>query len=139
MVALACALAAAKGPARHQSATVEWPGQTPPAPSATGTGRANPTGEAGVELWYTPLLLSSHEAVSLDVSWPCELRATQQRLLFGSAVPQDGLYSAKLNLSATQLTIDVGEEPLVNVPWPPATRLRTGTVYDARQRLGTPV
>lgn len=114
LLALVSALGAALGPARHQWAHVRWPSAPAPAAPARTT-----------ELFFSPLLVSSHEPAALDVFWPCALRAQRDQLLFATAVAQDGVWSLQIRLSPTQLAIDVGTEQLVRAAWPPPSCERT--------------
>jgi hypothetical protein len=58
VVAAACALGGALGPAEHIATTYSWPGSSVPERTPTTT-------------WYTPLLLMRHQPEALTASLPC--------------------------------------------------------------------
>jgi hypothetical protein len=123
-ITLACSAAAllsvviaARGPARREQAQVSWP--------ATDTSAEPLALDRDGELWYTPLLVSSHSAESLVVSIPCAPAASTGPVLVFATVrrPEEAPGLAMTMRDAT-LEIKTGANLLTAAPWPEARDCR---------------
>ena len=109
--ALLCVVFAARGPARREQAQVSWP--------TTDRSHERLTVDRVDELWYTPLLVSSHSAESLVVTIPCAFTAAANPVrVFATARRPDEVFGLEMTLRDATLEITVGTDQLAAAPWP---------------------
>ena len=119
--ALLSVIIAANGPAQREQAEVSWPAADAPADLLRV--------DRDDDLWFTPLLVSSHSAESLLVSIPCAVTASAGPVLVFATVrrPEEAPGLAIVLRDAT-LEVRLGASLLTAAHWPAAR--------DCRGRLG---